>query len=44
MRERAELYGGHLDARTCPGGGFTVTAEIPCPDSTVPDSTVGEPT
>ncbi len=30
MRERAELYGGHLDARACPGGGFAVTAAIPC--------------
>jgi signal transduction histidine kinase len=44
MRERAELYGGHLDARTCPGGGFAVIAEIPCPDSTVPDSTVPDST
>ena len=35
MRERAELYGGRLDARPCPGGGFAVTAAIPCPDSTV---------
>src|SRR5262249_35001850 len=39
MRERAELYGGRLDARPCPGGGFAVTAAIPCPDSTGPDST-----
>jgi len=30
MRERADLYGGHLDARACPGGGFSVTATIPC--------------
>jgi signal transduction histidine kinase len=30
MRERAELYGGSLDARPCPGGGFAVTAAIPC--------------
>jgi signal transduction histidine kinase len=29
MRERAELYGGRLDARPCPGGGFAVTAAIP---------------
>jgi signal transduction histidine kinase len=35
MRERAELYGGRLDARPCPGGGFAVTAAIPCPDGTV---------
>jgi signal transduction histidine kinase len=37
MRERAELYGGRLDAGPCPGGGFAVTAAIPCPDSTVPE-------
>src|SRR5262249_10902620 len=30
MRERAELYGGRLDARPCPDGGFSVTAAIPC--------------
>src|SRR5207244_801310 len=30
MRERAELYGGSLDARPCAGGGFAVTAAIPC--------------
>ena len=35
MRERAELYGGRLDARPCPGGGFEVTAAIPC--DTVPE-------
>jgi signal transduction histidine kinase len=35
MRERAELYGGHLDARPCPGGGYAVTAAIP--DSSVPE-------
>jgi len=38
MRERAELYGGRLDARPCAGGGFAVTAAIPCPESTVPES------
>jgi signal transduction histidine kinase len=37
MRERAELYGGRLDAGPCPGGGFAVTAAIPCPQSTVPE-------
>jgi signal transduction histidine kinase len=37
MRERAELYGGHLDARPRPGGGFAVTAAIPCPDGTAPE-------
>jgi signal transduction histidine kinase len=37
MRERAELYGGCLDARARPGGGFVVTAAIP-------DSPVREPT
>ena len=30
MRERAELYGGRLAAQASPGGGFTVTAAIPC--------------
>jgi signal transduction histidine kinase len=30
MRERAELYGGRLDAGPGPGGGFHVTAVIPC--------------
>ena len=39
MRERAELYGGQLDARPGPGGGFAVTAAIPCPDSAVPGPT-----
>jgi signal transduction histidine kinase len=37
MRERAELYGGRLDAQPCPGGGFAVTAAIPC--GTVPAPT-----
>jgi signal transduction histidine kinase len=37
MRERAELYGGRLDAQPCPGGGFAVTAAIPCPDGTAPE-------
>ena len=36
MRERAELYGGCLDAQAGPGGGFVVTAAIP-------DSPVREP-
>jgi signal transduction histidine kinase len=35
MRERAELYGGRLDARPRLGGGFAVTAAIPC--DTVPE-------
>jgi signal transduction histidine kinase len=39
MRERAELYGGRLDARAGPGGGFAVTAAIPCPDGTVAEPT-----
>jgi signal transduction histidine kinase len=30
MRERAELYGGQLHAAPRPGGGFAVTAIIPC--------------
>lgn len=29
MRERAQAYGGHLDAGPRPGGGFTVYATIP---------------
>jgi signal transduction histidine kinase len=29
MRERAELYGGHLDASAGADGGFTVTGVIP---------------
>jgi signal transduction histidine kinase len=37
MRERAELYGGRLDAGPCPGGGFAVTAAIPCPEGTIPE-------
>jgi signal transduction histidine kinase len=37
MRERAELYGGHLDARPRPGGGFAVTAAIPSPVGTAPE-------
>jgi signal transduction histidine kinase len=37
MRERAELYGGHLDARPRPGGGFAVTAAIPFPVGTAPE-------
>jgi signal transduction histidine kinase len=31
MRERVLLYGGTLDARPQPGGGFRVTARIPLP-------------
>lgn len=36
MRERAELYGGQLDAGPRPGGGFGVTAVIPYPDGAAP--------
>jgi signal transduction histidine kinase len=36
MRERAELYGGQLDAGARPGGGFAVTATIPCGSLTAP--------
>ena len=36
MRERAELYGGQLHAGARPGGGFAVTATIPCHSLTVP--------
>ena len=35
MRERAELYGGQLHAEAQPGGGFAVTATIPCDSLTV---------
>ena len=34
MRERAELYGGQLRAGARPGGGFAVTATIPCDSHT----------
>ena len=34
MRERAELYGGQLRAGARPGGGFAVTATIPCDSRT----------
>jgi signal transduction histidine kinase len=30
MRERAALYGGHLDAGPQPGGGWRVAARLPC--------------
>ena len=33
MRERAELYGGTLDAGNEPGGGFTVRAMLPIRDA-----------
>lgn len=36
MRERAELYGGQLQAGARPGGGFAVTATIPYDSLTVP--------
>jgi signal transduction histidine kinase len=29
MRERVQLYGGHLDAASLPGGGFRVAARLP---------------
>jgi signal transduction histidine kinase len=37
MRERAELYGGHLDASAGADGGFTVTGVIPY-DGSAPNS------
>jgi signal transduction histidine kinase len=36
MRERAELYGGQLQAGARAGGGFAVTATIPCDSLTAP--------
>jgi signal transduction histidine kinase len=36
MRERAELYGGQLEAGARPGGGFAVTATIPCDSLAAP--------
>lgn len=33
MRERAELYGGNLDAAPAADGGFVVRATIPCDDA-----------
>jgi signal transduction histidine kinase len=31
MRERVQLYGGHVDAAPLPGGGFLVAAHLPMP-------------
>jgi signal transduction histidine kinase len=45
MRERAELYGGHLTAGPDSGGGFTVTAVIPYQDGatgTGPGTALGQ--
>jgi len=39
MRERAELYGGTLDAGPCPDGGFLVTAVLPYGQAPGGDST-----
>ena len=36
MRERADLYGGQLHAGARPGGGFAVSATIPCDSPAVP--------
>ena len=36
MRERAELYGGTLDAGPCPDGGFLVTAVLPYGVASIP--------
>lgn len=33
MRERVSVYGGHLDAGPCPGGGFAVRAVLPITES-----------
>ena len=35
MRERVQLYGGHLDAAPLPGGGFQVAARLPTTASDV---------
>ncbi len=39
MRERAELYGGTLDAGPCPDGGFLVTAVLPYGAASIPAGT-----
>ena len=31
MRERAQMYGGRLEAHPLPGGGFRVAARLPLP-------------
>jgi signal transduction histidine kinase len=36
MRERVGMYGGTIHAGPLPGGGFGVTARIPCPPETAP--------
>jgi signal transduction histidine kinase len=33
MRERVELWGGHLTVGPADGGGYRVKAELPCGDS-----------
>jgi signal transduction histidine kinase len=41
MRERAELYGGHLAAGPAADGGFAITAEIPYEGATSPYTITG---
>ena len=42
MRERISLYGGTVRAGPLPGGGFGVTARLPCPMVTPKASRAGE--